>query len=273
MSVAKIDPTARVAEGARLGAGAEVGPYCIVGPAVTLGEGVRLIASVHVAGATSIGARTIVYPFASLGTPPQSIHYKGEASRLMIGADCQIREGVTMNTGTAGGRMETTVGDRCFLMVGSHIAHDCIVGNDVILANNATLGGHCVVGDQVFFGGMSAAHQFARVGEQAVIGGMSGVEFDVIPFGALLGGRGELGGLNLVGLRRRKVPRESIHSLRAAYRALFFGAGTLAERVDEVATEYAGDINVQKIISFIRAGGKRRLTLPRTNGGFEDAEP
>ena len=190
----------------------------------------------------------------------------------MIGADCQIREGVTMNTGTAGGRMETTIGDRGFFMVGSHIAHDCIIGSDVILANNATLGGHCFVGDHVFFGGMSAAHQFARVGEQAIIGGMSGVEFDVIPFGALLGGRGELGGLNIIGLRRRRMPREAIHALRAAYRALFFGAGTLADRVDEVATEYAADPNVQKIITFIRAGGKRRLTLPRA-GSFEDAEP
>src|SRR5690606_24187992 len=123
--------------------------------------------------------------------------------------------------------------------------------------------GHCSVGDFVFFGGMSAAHQFTRIGEQAVIGGMTGIEFDVIPFGALLGGRGELGGLNLVGLKRRGFSREAIHSLRAAYRALFFGKGTLAERVDAVAGEYAADANVQKIVSFIRAGGKRRITQPR----------
>jgi UDP-N-acetylglucosamine acyltransferase len=269
VSVAKIDPTARVTDGAKLGADVEIGPYCIVGPDVTLGDGCRLIAHVHLAGITSIGARTLVYPFASLGTPPQSVHYKGEPTRLTIGADCTIREGVTMNTGTVAGGGETRVGDRCMFMVGSHVAHDCGVGNEVIFANNATLGGHCTVDDFVFFGGMSAAHQFTRIGEQAVIGGMSGVEFDVIPFGALLGSRGELGGLNLVGLKRRGFSREAIHSLRAAYRSLFFGDGTLAERVEMIGRDFSADLNVQKIVSFIRAGGKRRLSLPRAAGGEE----
>ncbi len=264
--MAKIDPTAQVADGARLADGVEVGPYCVVGPDVTLGAGVRLISHVHVAGITGIGAGTVVYPFASLGTPPQSVHYKGEPTRLTIGANCVIREGVTMNTGTAGDRGETKVGDRSMFMVGSHVAHDCVVGSDVVFANNATLGGHCTVGDFVFFGGLSAAHQFARIGEYAVVGGMTGVEFDVIPFGAVLGARGELGGLNLVGLKRRKFSRETIHALRAAYRALFFGPGTLAERVDAVAADYAAEANVQKIVSFIRAGGRRRLTLPRGAG-------
>jgi UDP-N-acetylglucosamine acyltransferase len=156
-------------------------------------------------------------------------------------------------------------------MVGSHIGHDCVVGNDVIFANNATLGGHCSVGDQVFFGGLSAAHQFVRIGEQAIVGGVTGLEFDVIPFGAALGARAELGGLNIVGLKRRKFTREAIHSLRSAYRDLFFGEGSLAERIDSVAAAYGNDANVQKIITFIRAGGKRRLTLPRASGG--DSEP
>ena len=261
--MAKIDPTARVADGAKLGNDVEIGPYCIVGPDVSLGDGVRLHAHVNLAGITSVGAETEIYPFASLGTPPQSVHYKGEPTKLIVGAKCLIRESATMNTGTVGGGGETRVGDRCMFMAYTHVAHDCVVGNDVIFANNATLGGHCSVGDHVFFGGLSAAHQFTRVGEQAVIGGMSGVEFDVIPFGALLGGRGELGGLNLVGLKRRGFSREAIHSLRAAYRALFFGKGTLAERVEAVAEEFAADANVQKIIYFIRAGGKRRITLPR----------
>jgi UDP-N-acetylglucosamine acyltransferase len=265
----KIDPTARVAETARLAGGVEVGPYCVVGPEVSLGANVRLHSHVHVTGITTIGAGTEVYPFASLGTPPQSVHYKGEPTRLTIGANCSIREHVTMNTGTAAGGMETRVGDRCMFMVASHIAHDCIVGNDAIFANNATLGGHCQVGDHVFFGGLSAAHQFTRVGEQAVIGGMSGVEFDVIPFGALLGGRGELGGLNLIGLKRRGFSREAIHALRAAYRVLFFGGGTLASRVDAVERDFADEANVQKIVAFIRAGGKRRLTQPRAGGGDE----
>lgn len=267
--MAKIDPTARVADGARLGNDVEIGPYCVVGADVTLGDGVRLVSHVHLSGVTTIGAETQIYPFASLGTPPQSVHYKGEPTRLTIGARCTIREGVTMNTGTAGDRGETTVGDRSMFMVGSHVAHDCTVGSDVVFANNATLAGHCSVGDFVFFGGMSAAHQFTRIGEQAVIGGMTGIEFDVIPFGAALGGRAELGGLNLVGLKRRQFPREAIHSLRAAYRALFFGAGALTERVDAVAADFPADENVQKIVSFIRAGGKRRLTLPRAGGERE----
>ena len=267
--MAKIDPTARVADGARLGSEVEVGPYCIVGPDVTLGDGVRLHAHVNLAGVTTIGAETQIYPFASLGTPPQSVHYKGEPTKLIVGAKCLIREGVTMNTGTAGGGGETRVGDRCMLMVGSHVAHDCVIGDDVIFANNATLGGHCAVGNHVFIGGMVGAHQFTRIGEQAVIGGMSGVEFDVIPFAALLGGRGELAGLNIVGLKRRGFSREAIHSLRAAYRALFFGEGTLSSRVDAIERDFASDANAQKIVAFIRAGGKRRITVPRGSGERE----
>jgi UDP-N-acetylglucosamine acyltransferase len=269
--VAKVDPTARVAEGARLEGGVEVGPYCIVGNDVKLGAGVRLMSHVHVAGVTSVGAGTVVYPFASLGTPPQSVHYKGEPTRLTIGANCSIRVGVTMNTGTVAGGGETRVGDRGMFMVGAHIAHDCIVGDDVFFANNATLGGHCEVGNHVFMGGLVGAHQFTRIGEQAVIGGMSGVEFDVIPFAALLGGRGELAGLNIVGLKRRGFSREAIHSLRAAYRALFFSGGTQAERVDALERDFAGDANVAKIVAFIRAGGKRRITQPRKGAGDQDS--
>jgi UDP-N-acetylglucosamine acyltransferase len=271
--VAKVDSTARVADGARLGADVEVGPYCIIGPDVTIGDGSRLLSHVHITGLTTVGAGAQIYPFASLGTPPQSVHYKGEASRLMVGEQCVIREGVTMNTGTAGGRMETTVGDRCMFMVGSHVAHDCAVGNDVIFANNATIAGHCTVGNNVFMGGLAAAHQFVRIGEQSVIGGLTGVEFDVIPFGAVLGARAELGGLNVIGLKRRGFSREAIYALRRAYRMLFFGAGSLAERVDEVAVEFAGDGNVQTIVEFVRGGKKRRLTLPRATGGSGEQEP
>lgn len=268
--MAKIDSTARVADGARLGDGVEIGPYCVVGPDVTLGAGVRLLSHVNLAGVTSIGAETTVYPFASLGTPPQSVHYKGEPTKLIVGAKCLIREGVTMNTGTVGGGGETRVGDRCMFMAASHVAHDCIVGNDVIMANNATLGGHCQVGNHVFVGGIVGAHQFARIGDQAMIGGMSGVEFDVIPFATLLGARGQLAGLNIVGLKRRGFSREAIHTLRAAYRDLFFAPGAQAERVDALAAKYAGEANVQKIVDFIRAGGKRRLSQPRE---MEDREP
>ena len=170
-----IDPTARVADGARIGDGVEIGPYCLVGPQVELKDGVRLIAHVNVAGVTTIGEATIVYPFASLGTPPQSAHYRGGATRLVIGARCELREGVTMNTGTEDGGGMTRVGDRCLFMVASHVAHDCHIGDDVTFANNAVLGGHVSVGNNTFLGGHAAVHQFARIGEGAMVGGLSGI--------------------------------------------------------------------------------------------------
>jgi UDP-N-acetylglucosamine acyltransferase len=269
--VAKIDPTARVADGACLGANVEIGPYCVIGPEAVVGDGCQLHAHVVVSGVTTIGARTIVYPFAALGTPPQSIHYRGERTKLVIGADCVVREGVTMNTGTANGRGETRVGDRCFLMTGAHVGHDCIVGSHVTFANNATLGGHAEIGEHVFLGGLCAVHQFNRVGEHAVVGGLVGVTEDVIPFGAAIGHRAELAGLNLVGLKRRGFSRDDIHSLRRAYRMLFFGEGALLQRVEAVAKEFAADRNVQRIVEFIRSAGKRRVALPRELS--DDEEP
>ena len=185
-----IDPTARVAAGARIGDNVEIGPYCIVGPQVEIKSGARLIAHVHVTGVTTIGEGTVVYPFASLGTPPQSVHYRGGATRLVIGARCELRESVTMNTGTEDGGGVTRVGERCFFMVGSHVGHDCQVGNDVTLANNAVLGGHVRVGDYTFLGGHVAIHQFVRIGEGVMMAGMSATRDDIIPFGfALRSGR------------------------------------------------------------------------------------
>lgn len=267
----KIDPTARVADGARVHDSAEIGPYCIIGPDVTIGEGCRLISHVSVTGHTTIGARAIVYPFASLGTPPQSVHYKGEASRLLIGADCVIRESVTMNTGTAGGHMETKVGDRCMFMAYAHVGHDCIVGDNVTFANGGTLGGHCSVGDHVFMGGYAAVHQFVRIGERCVIGGLSGVVHDVIPFAAALGQRAELAGLNIVGLKRGGLSRPQIHALRHAYRMLFAKDATVIENADKVAKEFAADQNVMRMVQFVRETGKRRLTTPRDGAGEDDA--
>jgi UDP-N-acetylglucosamine acyltransferase len=259
--VSKIDPTARVADGAKLGADVVVGPYCVIGPQVKIGDGSRLVAHVSIQGNTEIGAGAKVQPFASLGTPPQSVHYKGEDSRLIVGKNCDIREGVTMNTGTVGGRMETRVGDNCMFMTGAHVGHDCIVGNNVIFANNATLGGHAEIGDFVFMGGFGAMIQFGKVGDHAMIGGMAAVRRDVIPFG-LTGVDGTLDGLNLVGLKRRGFSRSDIQTLRAAYRDLFFGGGTFAERVETVAAAYSNQVAVQKIISFVRAAGKRGVNTP-----------
>jgi len=265
-----IDLTARVADGARVGDGVEVGPYCVVGENVELGDGVRLIAHVHVTGVTAIGEGTVVYPFASLGTPPQSVHYRGGATRLIVGSSCDIREGTTMNTGTEDGGGVTRVGDRCFFMVGSHVAHDCQIGNQVTFANNVTLGGHVTIGSDAFLGGLSAVHQHGRVGEGVMIGGMSPIRGDVIPFSMAYGE--ELVGLNVVGLRRRGVTHPQMLRLRRAYRRLFFGKGTFADRVECVAREFAEDPHVGKMIAFIRKGGKRPLMRPRIRNGGEEAE-
>lgn len=261
-----IDPTARVAEGADIAADAEIGPFCVIGPNVTIGAGVRLLSHVNVAGVTTIGARTIVYPFASLGTPPQSVHYKGEPTRLVIGADCQIRESVTANTGTVGGGGITSIGDHCFLMVNSHVGHDCRVGNHVTFANNAVLGGHVEVDDYVFFGGNCAVHQFCRIGESAMVSGCSAVKEDVIPFGFVVDPMGRIGGLNVIGLKRRGFAKSDLQVLRRAVHDLFTGDGTLAERVDKVAAASGSSPTVAKIISFVRAG-KRPLMLMRQRGG------
>lgn len=262
MSAARIDPTARIEDGATLSEGVEIGAFCTVGPHVVLEAGVKLISHVAVAGHTTIGENSVVYPFASLGFPPQSFHYKGEPSRLTIGRDCIIREHVTMNIGTAGGHMETVVGEGGMFMVGSHIAHDCVVGARAVFANNATLAGHVTVGENVFIGGLSAVHQFVRIGDGCIIGGMCGVRHDLIPFGAMVEGRPGLGGLNIIGLKRRGFSRPEIHALRAAYRELFYSAGTLGERTDRVAARFADDANVMHVIEFVRSAGKRRLTVP-----------
>ena len=265
--MAAIDPTARVESGAVIGPDATIGPYCVIDANVVIGEGCRLVAHVHVTGHTTIGSRTVIYPFASLGTPPQSVKYRGGPTRLHVGTDCDIREGVTMNIGTEDSQGVTRVGDRCFFMAGSHVGHDCFVGNDVTFANNAVLGGHVSVGDSVFFGGHAAVHQFVRIGEGAMIGGITGATADVIPFGFALGSPiGHLVGLNIVGLRRRGASRNDMHGLRRAYRLLFFGAGRFAERVAAVAGEFAGDPVVGKIVAFISDGGNRPLMKARRRG-------
>jgi UDP-N-acetylglucosamine acyltransferase len=258
-----VHATACVEPGARLGAGVEVGPFCHVGPRVTLGAGVRLISHVSVAGDTNIGARTKIFPFASIGQDPQDLKYRGEPVTLTIGADCIIREGVTMNPGTAGGGSRTVVGARCALLANAHVAHDCRLGDDIILSNNVMLAGHCQIGDFVIISGGAAAHQFVRIGAHAFVGGLAGVENDVIPYGIALGNRAALAGLNIVGLKRRGFSRESIHDLRRAYRALFAPEGTLKERVEDVAVEFAAHAEVQQILDFLREGGERAICMPR----------
>jgi UDP-N-acetylglucosamine acyltransferase len=258
-----VHPTAIVDQNAKIGADVDIGPYCVIGSGVELATGVRLHSHVVVEGRTSIGERTQVYPFASLGHVPQDLKYKGEVSRLVIGADCVIREHVTMNPGTEAGGLLTSIGNRCLIMVAVHVAHDCRIGDDVILVNNVTLAGHCSVGDHVIMAGLSGAHQFVRIGDHAFVGGMTGLENDLIPFGMAIGNRAHLAGLNLVGLKRRGFTREQIHSLRNSFKLLFSGEGNLKSRLPIVEAEYADDPNVMKIVSFIREGEDRSICTPR----------
>ncbi|MDD3182725.1 MAG: acyl-ACP--UDP-N-acetylglucosamine O-acyltransferase [Alphaproteobacteria bacterium] len=258
----QIHATAIVDAKAKIGADVEIGPYCVVGPDVQLGDKVRLVAHVVVDGRTTMGAGTVVYPFASIGQRPQDLKYHGELSALEIGENNQIREHVTMNPGTEGGGMLTRVGNNGLFMVGSHVAHDCNVGNNVIMANNATLAGHVVVGDFVVIGGLAAVHQFVRIGPHAMIGGMSGVENDVIPYGMVKGERAHLAGLNIVGLERRGFGRDDIHALRSAYRTLFSKEGTMAERLEDVAQHYASKTLVDGMVEFVRSRASRALCQP-----------
>ena len=259
-----IHPTAIVAPGAQIAESVTIGPYCCVGEHVVLEADVVLVSHVVVAGRTRVGQGTRIFPFASIGHEPQDLKYRGEPSELIIGRNNTIRESVTMNPGTSGGGMVTRIGDNGLFMVGAHVAHDCQVGDNVIMANNATLAGHVVIEDFAFLGGLSAVHQFVRIGRHAMVGGMSGVENDVIPFGLVMGDRARLSGLNLRGLQRRGFQREDIQSLRGAYQRLFGDKGTLIERVDDIAALYPGVEPVRQVVEFIRADSSRALCQPRS---------
>jgi UDP-N-acetylglucosamine acyltransferase len=261
--MAQIHPTAIVAPGAILADDSMIGPYCVVGGQVRLGAGVSLRAHVVVEGRTTIGERTRIFPFASIGFEPQDLKYAGEESRLVIGCDNTIREYVTMSPGTTGGGMVTRVGNHCLFMVGVHIAHDCQIADHVVMANNATLAGHVAVEEYAVLGGLSAVHQFVRIGRHAMIGGMSGVERDVIPYGQVMGDRARLYGLNIVGMQRRGFSREDIQGLRNAYQLLFAADGTFNERVNETADRFGGLAPVDDIIAFIRADSSRAICQPK----------
>jgi UDP-N-acetylglucosamine acyltransferase len=267
-----IHPTAVIEDGARLGDDVSIGAFAYVGRDVVLGDRVVLRNHASVTAHTTIGEGTTINPFASIGGTPQSVHYKGQPGSIVIGRDCVIRENVTVNFGLVGESRETRIGDRCFLMTGVHVAHDCTLGNDVILANCATMGGHVTIGNNVFMGGLCALHQFVRIGDHAIVGGLCPVWHDVIPFGALREGLAGLGGLNIIGMKRRGFGRPAIQSLRSAYRDLFFSEGHFADRVERVGERYAEDENVMQIVSFIRNRGKRRITMPAPVAGADAAE-
>lgn len=263
-----IHPTAIVEAGAKLGDDVTVGPYCMIGPDVALGDGVNVLSHAVVVGRTTIGPRTTIYPFASVGHQPQDLKYAGEPSTLSVGADCTIREHVTINPGTKGGGMETVVGDRCLLMIGVHIGHDCRLGNNVVMSNNSGVAGHCELGDYVILSGHTGCVQHVKVGAHAFVGGMSKVEKDIVPYGMALGNPASLSGINVVGLKRRGFDREAIHRLRTAYRMIFASEGTLQERVEDAAALFPDEALVQDVVRFI-AGVKGGLTLP-DNVSVED---
>lgn len=269
----QVHPTALVEEGANLADGVDVGPFCIVGGGVVLRAGVRLSSHVVVSGETEIGERTVVHSHAVIGGDAQIRNHDPRGMRLRIGADNVIREAVTISTGSRGGRGITSVGERCYLMAGSHIGHDCIVGKDVTLSNGVQLAGHVQLGDGVIMGGLSAIQQFGRVGQYAFVSGVSGATADIIPYGAAIGTHARLFGLNLVGLRRRNVPRENIHALRAAYHFIFESAdGTIHENARRAGERWGDVPEVQEIITFILADARRPICPARRRGSQADEE-
>ncbi|MFC0408194.1 acyl-ACP--UDP-N-acetylglucosamine O-acyltransferase [Roseomonas elaeocarpi] len=270
MSVAEIHPTAIIAEGARLGEGVRIGPWCTVGPKAVLGNGVELVSHAVVDGETTLGDGAVLMPFASVGLPPQDLKYKGEPTRVEVGARTILREHSTVHRGSVGGHGVTRIGDDCLIMACAHVGHDCNLSHHVILANNVMLGGHVEIGDTTFVGGGAAVHQFVRIGRQAVVGGMSGVEADVIPYGACLGDRARLTGLNLIGLKRRGFSRDRINALRAAVRTLFARDGVFADRLSRTRSTWGEDPAVAEILGFMDARSRRGLMRARVHGQRED---
>lgn len=262
--MSSIHPSSVIEDGAGIGENCTIGPFCHIGPNVTLGAGATLHSHVVIAGHTTIGDGARIFPFASIGHEPQDLKYKGEVTTLVIGRNCVIREGVTLNPGTAGDAGTTIIGDDCVFLANAHVAHDCILGNRIIFSNAAMVAGHCKVGDNVIFGGGAGVHQFCRIGRNAFIGGMAGVDSDVIPYGIALGNRAYLGGLNIVGMKRAGIARESIHAARAALRQLFSGDMPVGKAAESLPEEIAGDQVVAQIAAFIREGGENRaLCTPR----------
>ncbi|MDR7125282.1 acyl-ACP--UDP-N-acetylglucosamine O-acyltransferase [Pseudotabrizicola sp. 4114] len=259
---ARIHPMAVVEDGATIGARAEVGPFAVIGAEVSLAAGVVVKSHAVVTGWTEVGEDTVIFPFACVGEVPQDLKFKGERTRLIVGARCKIREGATLNTGTEGGGGVTRVGDDCLLMTGSHVGHDATMGNRVVLANQAAIAGHCQIGDDVIVGGLSGVHQWVRVGRGAIIGAVTMVTNDVLPHGLVQGPRGVLDGLNLVGLKRRGVERSEITALRAAYQMLAQGEGSFLDRARRLADE-TESAHVLEMTDFILSASDRSFLTPK----------
>ena len=256
-----IHNSSKVDTKAKIGKNIKIGPFCFVGPRVQLGDDVELISNVHIEGNTKIEKGTKIYPFASIGTTPQDLKYKGEANSLEVGENNIIREYVTINPGTEGGGNKTIVGNNCLFMISSHIAHDCKIGNNVVIANNVPLGGHVTIEDSVVIGGNSAVQQFTRIGRLAMIGGMTGVLNDVIPFGLSFGNRNYLKGINLVGLRRKKYENKKIIELDQAYKKIF-SSTNLHENLSKINGEFKENELVKEVTKFIEKDKRRPICSP-----------
>lgn len=256
-----IHPSVVIEDGAIIGENCQIGPFCVIGSGVVLGARVELKSHVVISGDTHVGDESIIFPFSVIGEIPQDLKYIGEETRLRIGKRNRIREHVTMNTGTAGGGAETRVGDDGVFMAGCHIAHDAQIGNRVIVVNSSAIAGHCVIEDDVIIGGLCGIHQWVRVGQGAIIGALSMVTNDVVPHGLVMGPRGKLDGLNLVGLKRKGVARADITALRAAFQMLKDGDGTFHDRAVRLSEESENDY-VQQMVAFIMGDTDRNFLTP-----------
>ncbi len=256
-----IHKTAIVDIKAKISDDVEIGPYCIIGPEVEIGSKSVLHSHVNIVGNTKIGENNLIYPFSSIGTPPQDLKYNGEKNSLIIGNNNKFREYININPGTEQGGGITKIGDNNLFMVYCHVAHDCLISNNIVLANNVQVGGHVTIQNNAIVGGSCAIHQFSRIGESAMIGGMTGVLSDVIPFGLSMGNRNNLMGLNLIGLRRAKVSNENIKKIQLAYE-IIFKTSSFRENIDQLNDDLKNDEFVKKILNFINSDKKRPISLP-----------
>jgi UDP-N-acetylglucosamine acyltransferase len=270
MAQTDIHPTAIIAPGAKLGQGVKIGPFCTIGPQVELADGVTLVSHVAVDGRTHLGAEVKLFPFCTVGLEPQDLKYKGEDTATIIGPRAQIREHASIHRGTITGAGITKIGADCLLMANVHVAHDCVVGDGVIISNNVALGGHVEVGDRAVIGGNAAALQFVRIGAGAMVGGLTGVTRDVIPYARVFGTRAELLGLNLIGLRRRGVDKAQLQTISAAYQFLFTGPGVFAERIAQARETFAHEPYVQEMLAFIAQPSKHGILTNVAGKGGED---
>jgi len=257
-----LHPSAVIEQGASIGKNVKIGPFCVIGKDVTLEDNVDLKSHVVIVNKVTIGAGTKIYPFASIGSEPQDLKYQGEQSEIIIGQHNVIREHVTINPGTASGKMKTVIGDRCLIMVGAHIAHDCVIGDNVILANNATLGGHVTIENYAILGGLVAVHQFVRIGEHAMIGGTSGVKYDVPPFAMIIAHEPQIAGINAVGLKRYAFSKADLLTLKESYDILFSEDYNMTKAISIVREKFPNNSAVKKLVDFISTESIRGVRKP-----------